>query len=565
MDDARDRVRTGRTGAGADAAWRLAWAVAALVPATFLVLFFAWPAATLIARGFHDGTSWTLDGFQRVFSSPRTWRIIRFTLGMAATATAVCVALGIPGAFLLYRRRFPGRRALRALVMVPFVLPTVVVGVAFGSLFRPGGPLGFLGLTDHWLAILLAMVFFNYSVIVRTVGTFWRRLDPRLGEAARVLGAGPVRRFLTVTLPALGPAIAAGASLTFLFCASSFGIVMVLGGVRYSTIETEIWYQTTQLLDLPAAAALSIAQLVVLTALLLLTNAWQRCTGRAGRLHIDETALARATWRGDWPVIVVTAVVGLGLLTAPVANLVVLSLRSRGAWSLGNYANLFSGTGVAASAPVGRALWNSLWIALAAAALALLMGVLVSLVASRRPPQAWAGRALWAVDGLFLLPLGVSAVTVGFGYLITLNRPPLDLRSSLLLIPIAQAVVALPLVVRSLLPTLRALDPRQLEAARTLGAGPWRALATIEFPQLWGGLGLAAGFAFASSLGEFGATSFLSRPDNPTLPVLIFRLFGRPGADNYGMALAAAVVLAALTAVIMAVSEGGRNKGVASW
>ncbi len=563
MDDARDRVRM--KGTGADVAWRLAWVAAALVPAAFLVLFFAWPAATLIARGFHDGASWTLDGLQLVFSSSRTWRIIAFTLGMAAAATAVCVALGIPGAFLLYRRRFPGRRALRAMVMVPFVLPTVVVGVAFGSLFRRGGPLGFLGLEDHWLAILLAMVFFNYSVIVRTVGTFWRRLDPRLGEAAHVLGAGPVRRFLTVTLPALGPAIAAGASLTFLFCASSFGIVMVLGGVKYSTIETEIWYQTTQLLDLPAAAALSIAQLVVLTALLLLTNTWQRRTGRAGRLGIDETVLARATWRADWPVITVTSLVGLGLLTAPMVNLVVLSLRSRGAWSLGNYVNLFSGTGVAASAPVGRALGNSLWIALAAAALALLMGVLVSLVASRRPPQAWARRTLWAVDGLFLLPLGVSAVTVGFGYLITLNRPPLDLRSSLLLIPIAQAVVALPLVVRSLLPTLRALDPRQLEAARMLGAGPWRALATIEFPQLWGGLGLAAGFAFATSLGEFGATSFLSRPDNPTLPVLIFRLFGRPGADNYGMALAAAVVLAALTAVIMAVSEGGSNKGVASW
>lgn len=539
--------------------------VATLIPAGFLVLFFAWPAATLIARGFHDGTSWTLDGLVRVFASSRTWRIIAFTLGMASAATVLCVVLGLPGAFLLYRRRFPGRRWLRALIMVPFVLPTVVVGVAFGSLFRRSGPLGFLGLADHWTAILLAMVFFNYSVIVRTVGTFWRRLDPRLTEAARVLGASPVRRFATVTLPALGPAIAAGASLTFLFCASSFGIVMVLGGVKYSTIETEIWYQTTQLLDLPAAAALSIAQLVVLSVLLLVTNTWQRRTGRASRLTIDEDALPRATWRADWAAIVCTAAVGIGLLAAPMVNLVTMSLRSGGAWTFTNYGKLFSGGGPASTPSVGRALLNSAWIALVAAVLALVLGVLVSLVASRRPTHPWGRRVLWAVDGLFLLPLGVSAVTVGFGYLITLNRPPLDLRSSLVLIPIAQAVVALPLVVRSLLPTLRALDPRQLEAARILGAGQWRALATIEFPQLWSGLGLAAGFAFATSLGEFGATSFLSRPDNPTLPVLIFRLFGRPGADNYGMALAASVVLAALTAVIMAVSEGGRSKGVASW
>lgn len=543
--------------------WRLGWVVAALLPATFLAVFFAWPAATLVARGFHDGSSWTLAGLARVFASERTWRIIGFTLGMAAAATLACVVLGLPGAFLLYRRRFPGRRWLRALVMVPFVLPTVVVGVAFGSLFRRGGPLGFLDLGEHWLAILLAMVFFNYSVVVRTVGTFWRRLDPRLTEAARVLGASAPRRFLTVTLPALGPAVAAGASLTFLFCASSFGIVMVLGGVRYSTIETEIWYQTTQLLDLPAAAALSIVQLVVLTVLLLVTNSWQRRTERARRLHTDDSGLLPATWRSDWPAIVVTVAVGVLLLAAPLANLVALSFRVRDGWGLRNYAHLVTGQGPTA-VPVSRALLNSLWIAAAAAALALALGVLVSLVASRRPRRPWGRRALWAVDGLFLLPLGVSAVTVGFGYLITLNRPPLDLRSSLALIPIAQAVVALPLVVRSLLPTLRALDPRQLEAARTLGAGPWRALATIELPRLWGGLGLAAGFAFATSLGEFGATSFLSRPDNPTLPVLIFRLFGRPGPDNYGMALAASVVLAALTATIMALSEGGRSREVAT-
>lgn len=539
--------------------------VAGVIPAAFLAVFFFWPAGALVLEGFVvDGVP-TLEGFQRVFSAPRTWRILGFTLGMAGLATVVCVLLGIPGAHLLYRRRFPGRAVVRALVVVPFVLPTVVVGVAFGSLFDTGGPFGPLGLDDHWIAILLAMVFFNYSVIVRTVGTMWRRLDPRLGEAAHTLGASPLRGFLTVVLPALGPAIAAGASLTFLFCASSFGIVMVLGGVRYSTIETEIWFQTTQLLDLPAAAALSITQLLVVTLLLVATNALQRRTTHARRLHTDDTGVSAATWRRDWATVVVTATVVLVLLLTPLVNLAVRSLRRDGGWSLHNYAALLTAENPALSVPVSRAVWNSLWIALVAATVALALGVLVSLVASRRPASQRGRRALWAVEGLFLLPLGVSAVTVGFGYLITLNRPPLDLRSSLALIPIAQALVALPLVVRSLLPSLHAIDSRQLEAARTLGANHWRVLATIELPQLAKGLGLAAGFAFATSLGEFGATSFLSRPDDPTLPVVIFRLFGRPGADNYGMALAAATLLAVLTAVVMAAAEGRRPKGVATW
>jgi thiamine transport system permease protein len=157
-----------------------------------------------------------------------------------------------------------------------------------------------------------------------------------------------------------------------------------------------------------------------------------------------------------------------------------------------------------------------------------------------------------------MLPLGVSAVTVGFGFLLTMGHPfgiQTDLRSSGVLVPIAQAVVAVPLVVRTLLPVLRAIDPRLREAAGTLGAGPGRVLATVDLPLAARAVGLATGFAFAVSLGEFGATAFLARPDMPTLPVVIYRLIGLPGPDNYGMALAAGVVLATLSAGVMALAE----------
>ena len=154
-----------------------------------------------------------------------------------------------------------------------------------------------------------------------------------------------------------------------------------------------------------------------------------------------------------------------------------------------------------------------------------------------------------------MLPLGVSAVTLGFGFLITLDQPPLDLRDSPLLVPIAQALVALPLVVRTLVPVLAGIDDRQRQAAASLGAGPLRALLTVDLPAMWKPLLAAAGFAFAVSLGEFGATSFLARDDHPTLPIVIFRLIGHPGAMNYGMALAASVVLAATTAVVMLAVE----------
>lgn len=523
----------------------LLWVAVAAVPATFLAIFFVWPACALVARGFHDGTSWTLDGLLAVGRSERTWRALWFTLQTASVATLLCLATGVVGAYVLYRLRFPGQQVLRGLITVPFVLPTVVVGIAFS------GP-------EPVVGIVLAMVFFNYSVVVRTVGALWARLDPRQTQAAAALGADGWRTAWTVTLPALRPAIISSAALVFLFCASGFGIVMTLGRGAHHTIETEIWFQTTQVLNLSAAAALSIAQVIVVTLCLWLTSAWQRRSQAALRLLPETTSTSRLDWGRDWAPVLVTAAIIVGLLVVPMAGLLVRSLRDAGDWTLDGYRSLFAGA-------LLEATWTSLRTAVAAAAIALTLGVLVALVVSRRPASAPGRRALATVEGAFMLPLGVSAVTVGFGYLITLNRPPLDLRSSIVLVPIAQAVVALPLVVRTLLPTLRAIDPRQLQAAAMLGASPARALATIELPALGRGIGLALGFALATSLGEFGATSFLARPDRPTLPVLIFRLFSRPGGENHQMALAASVWLAVLTATVMVVAERARPREVDSW
>lgn len=543
--------------------WRLGWILATLVALGFLGAFFAWPAATLILRGFHSDSGWTLAGFSEVFSSARTWRAVGFTLASASVSTVLCLALGIPGAYLLYKVSFRGRSALRAAIGVPFVLPTVVVGVAFGALLREDGLLGWTRLAGTPAAIIAAMVFFNVSVVVRTVGAMWSRIDSRLSEASAALGTPPRTTLRRVTLPTLAPAIVSAASLVFLFSASSYGIVMVLGQGRYQSIETEIWFLTTQLLDLRGAAALSITQLIIVTLALWLSSSMQARTTRALKLQPPAGSDTRLVLSRDWVAVLVTAACTALLIITPLGNLVWRSLHRGGTMTLENYMQL--GSQVTMGTTIWSAVQTSVVTAVAATAIAVSMGLLVALLASRRPASPAGRRGLATLEALFLLPLGVSAVTVGFGYLITLNRPPLDLRSSVFLIPIAQAVVALPLVVRILLPVLRAIDPRQLEAAGTLGAEPLEVLLRIELPHLRRAMGLAVGFAFATSLGEFGATSFLARPDRPTLPVLIFRLFGRPGADTYGMALAASVLLAGLAGVVMAIAERVRPEEVSTW
>ena len=550
------------------------WSLAVAVPLVFLGLFFAWPVGVMVAKGFVVDGHLDLGGFADVFSRPRTWRIIGLTIAQATLGTVLSVVLGVPGAYVLYRHSFRGRTLVRALVTVPFVLPTVVVGVAFRSLLVDGGPLGFLQLDGTFAAIVAALVFFNYAVVVRAVGGLWERLDPRAEQAARALGASPWRAFRTVTLPALTPAIASAASLAFLFCATAFGTVLVLGGLRFGTIETEIWVQTTQFLDLRAAAVLSVVQLVVVAVALTLAGRARSRRERALALTSQVDAVRPLRLRrpagmppGDGHALTlvataVTAVVVL-LLALPLVNLVIRSLRTGTGWGLDHYAALGT-TGGSLNVTVWQATLNSLRVALDATVIALVVGGLVALVVSRRPRRAVGRRAVAGLDALFMLPLGVSAVTVGFGFLLSMHHPfglPVDLRTSPLLVPVAQAVVAVPLVVRTVLPVLRAIDPRLREAAATLGAAPGRVLRTVDLSIAARSVGLAVGFAFAASLGEFGATSFLARPDRPTLPVVIFRLIGRPGPESYGMALAASVVLAVLTAGIVAACERLRAPG----
>lgn len=533
---------------------RLGVAALAAVPLATLGVFFALPVAGMLARGFWASGSFDAGSVLAVLGGGRVQRVLWFTVWSSALATLVTVGLGLPMTFVLHRLRFPGRRVLRAFVVMPFVMPTVVVGVAFRELLASSGPLGFLGLDGTATAIIAAMVFFNLAVVVRTVGSQWENLDRRREEAAAALGASPWQVLRTVTFPALAPGVISAASVVFLFCATAFGVVLTLGGLHYATVETEIYLLTTQFLDLRSAAALSVLQLVVITVLLGLAQGTRRRREQA----LDRVAADRAA-RGartrDLPVLAVTAL-GLVLVAAPILALLVGSLRADGGWSLRNY-RLLGGTGEgnALLVPVWSALRNSWAIAVDATLMAMVLGGLVAVVVSRSPRGRAERRALGLLDAVFMLPLGVSAVTLGFGFLITLDRPPLDLRGWPWLVPIAQALVALPLVVRTLAPVLRGVDPRQRQAAVSLGASPLRVLATVDLPVVWRPLLAATGFAFAVSLGEFGATSFLARPDTPTLPVVIYQLISRPGADNFGMALAASMVLALVTVTVMGVVE----------
>ncbi|MFD4645709.1 ABC transporter permease [Streptomyces sp. NPDC058441] len=535
------------------------------VPVAFFAVFFAYPVAAIVSRGLKAGGHWQFGRIADVLGQSDIRHVLWFTTWQAFASTVLTLLIALPGAYVFARFEFRGKQVLRAVVTVPFVLPTVVVGTAFLALVGRGGLLdGLWGVrldTTVW-AILLAHVFFNYAVVVRTVGGLWSQLDPRQEEAARMLGASRWTAWRKVTLPALGPAVAAATLMVFLFTFTSFGVVQILGGPTFSTLEVEIYRQTAQIFDLATAAVLTIVQFAAV-GIILAVHAWSVRRRESALRLVDAAHTARRPrGAGQWALLAGAVATVAVLILLPLGVLIQRSFEGPDGFGLAYYKALTSSDSGVFLVPPIEAIGNSLTYALAATAIAVVIGGLAAaaltlpdsrLRSSGGTPMA--GRLVRGFDALLMLPLGVSAVTVGFGFLITLDKPPLDLRGTWILVPLAQALVGVPFVVRTMLPVLRAVDGRLREAAAVLGASPLRAWREVDLPMVRRALLIAAGFAFAVSLGEFGATVFIARPDHPTLPVAVARLLGRAGDLNYGQAMALSTILMVVCAVSLLLLE----------
>lgn len=536
---------------------RTATLLLAVPPLLFLALFFVWPVLAILATGLAPEGRLAVDAVAQALGRPWLLDTIVFTVALAIAITGASFAIGLPAAWLLARFTFPGRTLLRVLLAVPFVLPTVVVASAFLALLGPRGIVP-TRLDDTVLAVIVAGAFYDVSVVVRLVGGLWSHLDPRTEDAARALGASPWRAFREVTWPLLRPAVLSAASVILLFSITSFGLVLLLGPPGQPTLEVEIWRQASVMLDLPAAATLAVIQIVGVTALLVVNARWQERLAVAQRLRpASEVARPPRTRRERLAVWALAT--GLAVFVgAPLVALAERSLRVGDGYGLAAWDALIHGSvtrDVVQSAPAD-AIATSLAFAFVTLLVAGPLGLAAALVVGYR--RGWLPRAF---DALVMLPLGTSAVIVGLGFLVALDEPPLDLRASILLVPIAHSLIALPFVVRAIAPVVRSIDPRLREAAAMLGAGPRRTWREVDAPIIGRAALVGAAFAFAVSLGEFGATLFLARPETTTVPIAIERLLSRPGALAFGQAMALSTVLMVLTALAMLAIERWRAPG----
>lgn len=552
-----------------------------IFPLGFLILFYFYPLTSIFEASFSRSDAHILSPFFKLIRDPSSVRVLTFTILQAVLSTLLTLLIGLPGAYLFARYKFRGKSLIKVMTGVAFVLPTLVVASAFNAMLGPNGlvnvslmsmfkldlpPIQF---SNTFTAILVAHVFYNTTIVLRMVGDYWSHLDPNLGHAASVLGANRWKSVRLVTFPLLLPAIASAALLVFIFSFTSFGVILILGGPKFATIETEIYYQTVSLFNLPTAATLAILQLLLT---LILTFSYTRLINRISKpISLRPQRYTQKTL-STWPSRIFAGIILTILIILTVTPLLALVMRSLSSFAAADLSAVREGYGT--QVWTGFTLKNylelgidrrdsiffaspmtSIAVSLGYAGLTMIIALLLGL------PAAWAlsrnGRSKinHFMDPILMLPLGTSAVTLGLGFIISLDRPPLDLRASVLLIPLAHTLVAFPFVVRSLTPALRSISPGLKNAASVLGASPWKIFQHVDLPLIGRAVLVGAIFAFTISLGEFGATALIARPEYPTIPIAIYRLISRPGSLNYGQALALSTILLLVAGGSMLVIE----------
>jgi thiamine transport system permease protein len=483
-----------------------------IAPVAFLSVFFVAPVANSILRYFH------FSEFSNVLGNQSLRGVAWFSLWQAVISTLLTLAVALPATWALSRYTFRGARLARGVLTAPFVLPAVVVAA------------GVLAITDSRgvIPILWAHIVFNVSVVLRIVGPRWSMVNLRLEHAAATLGARPSRTFSLVVWPQISDAVISAATLVFIYCFTSFGVIAILGGVSRRTLESEIFTQAVRLGNTETATALAVLQAVIICTVIFIARQSSRPNSTFLNVSAPQPLRTKPRHRNTPLLISATAVV---IVASPLLATIYRSLVVNNQFSFSAWRTILSGSLPALSVSPQLVIITSLVFAIFAACICVPLALLV---ASSAAPRA-----------LFSLPLTVSAATLGIGLIITFNTSPYAWRSERWFIPVIHAVIALPLVIRALEPAAHAIPHSLRNASATLGASPFATWVRVELPLLKPALLRATGLSMAVSLGEFGATSFLSRSGSTTLPIAIAQLLGRPGVatQQAGFALAALMVL----------------------
>jgi len=512
-----------------------------LIPAfLFMLIIFYIPLSTILIKGIqNESGSFSLEGISGILSSSYYRKILYFTFFQAILSTLFSVLIGLPGAWIMSHYSFPGKRLLKAVITIPFILPSILVVLGFVLFFGKNGVLNnflnTMGFNDlkilySFKAIIIAHIFYNFPIAIRIISSLWAKIPQSQMMAAQSLGAGKIRVFRTVTLHQILPAILTSAMIIFIYCFMSFAIILVLGGgPELSTVEVEVYRLAKVSLDLNRGSSLALIQSSLTLLFMFVYSSLEKFKSYEEKLLSNRNKpRCRLTFNLKSILIILYFILILLLITAPPLSVVLESFKETRSlsgskqFSLYWYRQIFNPDGRGNYSRIAlSSLKNSLLYAFSTVLFTIPVSTLVAWVITRKRLKFPSLTELF-----FLLPLGISSVILGLSYMRLSNMLPDTFRGSALLVILAHSAIALPLVFKPVLSIFRKIKISLREAALNLGASGFRTFLDIEFPLIKSGLLTGATFAFAVSIGEMNATLMLSQPGTATLPISIYRLIG---------------------------------------
>jgi thiamine transport system permease protein len=513
----------------------------AVIPIVLIFIFLLFPVVSVLVSSFYDGSKFTLEFLGTILRDKLYYGFFGFTFSQALLSTFITLLIGIPVGYIFGKYNFPGRKIAKAIFTVPFVLPTVLVGMGFLSLF---GENGFLG--SQFLSIVLAHAFFNIPLVVHYFSSYYRTFDQNIINAAKTMGSKGFHRFFRVFLPLFLPPILSASILTFIYCFMSYGIVTILSS-SYKTLEIQIYSDYLFERAEGVGSALALIQLffiltIVIAYLLIMRFQTRRQIVSKTEIYpLEKFKFNKLLKKPNYIPLFLVFVTGLVFELAPIISIIIRSfLDPKTNQFSNNYLLLFNDilkpiTHIA----MGRAITNTLLFTLGSSLIAGLMAIItVSIIGIKQRR-----RSSVSLEVLSYLPIIISSVTLSIGIREIFYRFSLFNNFPWLFILVSQALLGYPFIMRALLNGINNIDQEIIDSAQTLGAKWWFRFRRIYFPLLL--RSFIAGFIFAIglSLSEFTIVNFFSY-DNfnlTTLTVVLSRLRAR--SDYIGVANAVGVIL----------------------
>ncbi|ANQ53023.1 ABC transporter permease [Thermosipho sp. 1074] len=432
--------------------------------------------------------------------------VIKFTITQAIVSSIFTLLLGLPGAYIVARTKtHPFLKSIfRILSSIPFILPGVTMSIGFLMAFGRNGLLtkllGILGFDRKILytftAVILGHVFYNFPLFIRIVGETWEKIDASLVEAAKIDGAKQHRIFWKVELPILTPSILKAFLLTYVYTFTSFSVVLILGGIKYSTIEVSIYMYTKILFDFKSALSLSFFQILFISVVSYMLS-FEKFE------FLNGTSLKEKfpTW-GYFYIILTIAIIFIPLTYSVLSGFI----NYGGGFGIENFKRLLS---LNLKRYIGTTFSSMFVYTISFSIISSIISIIISIISSFYKIQK--------LQYLMFLPASISPVTLAFSY-VSLNI------SQYISILVIYSLISLPIVYGIISSGWKTIDPYSIEAAKIDGANTFNLNLKIRFPQIKYHLLTAFVYAFTLSIGEMSATITLSNPPVSTLSISIYRL-----------------------------------------